>query len=121
MAYLFAKDVVQQSLRLGFAGAWEYTHPNLSDPMAIIKEHCPLLLRSFVPPSERIIDNNDKGVQVVQDEYHTSVGVDIKGYAASGTMAEKVLRLSKGVAALSTLPLTSPLNPTLQDAFKEGI
>jgi hypothetical protein len=89
--------------------------------MAIIEEHCPLLLRSFVPPFEQIIDNDDKGVQVVQDEYHTSVGVDMKGYAASGTMAKKVLRLGKGVAALSTLPLTSPLNPTLRDAFKEGM
>jgi hypothetical protein len=62
MAYLFAKDNIAQSLRLGFAGAWVYAYPELADPLQLIRQHCPHLIDSFLPLSEcdhNIKDDND--------------------------------------------------------------
>ena len=36
MAYLFAKDVLHQSLRLGLAGAWEHDHPEMLDALRLL-------------------------------------------------------------------------------------
>jgi hypothetical protein len=82
MAYLFAKDNVLQSIRLGFAGAWENAFPELTEPLVMIQKYCPQLLYSFVPPSERIAeeeDDNDEA-DIIEDANHLAVNVDIKGY-----------------------------------------
>jgi hypothetical protein len=121
MAYLFAKDNVLQSLRLGFAGAWAEVRPDLSNPLLLIETHCPQLLRSFVPPSERIIeDDDDSGLGVAEDNEHTAVNVDLKGYHLAGTNAQRMLRIPRGLAGLTALPSSSPFCQSLRQAFRDG-
>jgi hypothetical protein len=80
MAYLFAKDMVTQSLHLGFAGAWREAFPDLQDPLQVIRQYCPELIESFLPPSERTLSVADNDVNVQQDPHHRSVKVSIDGF-----------------------------------------
>jgi hypothetical protein len=52
MAYLFGKDRLAQSLRLGFAGAWHYKYARLSHQLMSLQESCPYLIGSFMSPNE---------------------------------------------------------------------
>jgi hypothetical protein len=121
MAYLFAKDVVQQSLRLGFAGAWDYSNPDLAQPLAMIEKHCPLLLRSFVPPSERFEEHDDtQPTRVIEDAEHTSVIVDMKGFAADGTACARRFQIGKDVGSLKRFNAGTTFSIFLRDAFADG-
>jgi len=85
MAYLFTKDVVRQSIRLGLAGAWAYDYPELSKPLSLLYEKCPRLLNSFVPTSEHnMTEVNDEDVldvlEVMEDDAHKQVRLSNKGF-----------------------------------------
>lgn len=118
MAYLFAKDNVLQSLRLGFAGAWAEAFPDLSDPLNFIESHCPLLIRSFVPPSERQNDDDGYGLDVWEDVNHSSVKVDVKGYQATRKPIERLLLMTNSSRCLTT-SRHSPMILYIRQAFAE--
>jgi hypothetical protein len=67
-------------LRLGFAGAWAEAFPDLLDPLNFIELYCPLLIRSFVPPLERQVDDDGYGVNVYEDADYFVVRVNMRGY-----------------------------------------
>jgi hypothetical protein len=48
MAYLFQKDSLRQSFRLGFAGAWQYSHPIATQELNSIEKSCPILVNSLI-------------------------------------------------------------------------
>ena len=122
MAYLFAKDVVVQSLRLGFAGAWRQASPDLQDPLELIRQHCPELTESFLPPSERTIDAiafaaDKEGDNVQQDALHQSVKVSIKGFVLTHSIADQLqLRHNTSLGNLSAAHL---FIQQLQQAFHQ--
>ena len=118
MAYLFAKDNVLQSLRLGFAGAWAEAFPDLSDPLNFIESHCPLLIRSFVPPSERQVDDDGYGIDVHEDADHSAVKVDVRGYQAMRKPIERLLLMTNSVRALTTSSIDSPMVLLIRYAFE---
>lgn len=124
MGYLFSKDNVQQSLRLGFAGAWEEAFPDLAIPLSLVQNHCPGLVQSFVPPPERVEATADdseeeEDLDTLDTAWHSNVILDMKGYAAVGTAAERALLLGKAVGILSTANAT--LSQALRDAFDRGM
>jgi hypothetical protein len=80
MAYLFEKDILLQSLRLGFVGAWTHTHPSLSQRLARIQSYCPNLARSFIVSCragllEPTIDLAKTRSKYVSDYNHTGISV----------------------------------------------
>ncbi len=100
MAYLFRKDNVAQSLRLGFAGAWSKALPDVQEHLDTIQRHYPQLLDSFLPPSERTIlsavdDSNTYSLHTVQqDTLHANVNVDLPGFFTSlSSITTNTLRL----------------------------
>lgn len=48
MAYLFQKDCLRQSLRLGLSGAWSQLNPVQYDMLVRISDKCPRLINSFI-------------------------------------------------------------------------
>jgi hypothetical protein len=52
MAYLFSKDVVRQSIRLGLAESWAQQIPELEEHLDAIRQQCPKLVNSFIPLTE---------------------------------------------------------------------
>jgi hypothetical protein len=123
MAYLFSKDNISQSLRLGFAGGWAKAFPELSGPLKMIEASCPSLIRSFVPHSERyIMDANDDdddtgGIKVQEDDEHTQVHITLKGYKITQRVAN-ILQVKKDLI-LSTMPSTSLFSQLLRQAFEQ--
>jgi hypothetical protein len=84
MAYLFGKDTLLQSLRLGFAGAWVYTHPTLSERLEGIQSCCPNLTSSFLvsgrpgllePTVNLAKTSKKKAKYYVSDYNHTDINV----------------------------------------------
>ena len=74
MAYLFKKDRLVQSLRLGFAGAWAHKHPLLSQCLSRVQLHCPTLAGSFTNPSlTSISDSQDTQSKFVCGPNHESI------------------------------------------------
>ncbi len=49
MAYLFVRDVIQQSLRLGLVGVWDHTYPELIEALDLLNTQYPTLIQSFLP------------------------------------------------------------------------
>jgi hypothetical protein len=75
MAYLFGKDTMQQSLRLGFAGAWAHTFPSLSRRLGTIQSHCPNLASSFIGSSRAglLEPTTEERSKYVSDSNHTDI------------------------------------------------
>lgn len=120
MAYLFTKDNVMQSLRLGFSGAWTHDHPELPDPLGYIHTHCPQLIDSFVPPSERKenevdADEEDGDDGVVEDVNHRKVSLYAKDYQIPREV--EILTLVKKNVRLSALENGSQFSSLLREAF----
>ena len=81
MGYLFAKDVLRQSLRLGLAGAWRVTHPEVIDSLAKLADKCPTLVNSFLPlPEQKLEQLYEKKRDLREDEDHIFLYVSQKGW-----------------------------------------
>jgi hypothetical protein len=91
MGYLFAKDVVLQSIRLGLAGAWDYRHPELIEALHLVRKRCPRLMNSFLPDSEHdVAGDSDSDIDVANeavsgtalktDPTHVRVRVTVEGF-----------------------------------------
>ena len=86
MGYLFAKDVFRQSVRLGLVGAWDYSHPDLLEPLRLLQNRCPNLLKSFLPITEQDPDADayhDRHA-VKGDSSHEKVHVSLSGFSLTG-------------------------------------
>ena len=90
MAYLFAKDVLHQSMRLGLAGAWEYDHPELLDALRLLDTQCKTLVQSFLPIGEQANDEDeDDGDTPIHhdalpDDMHLKVRLSMRGFVLDG-------------------------------------
>jgi hypothetical protein len=73
--YFFGKDTLQQSLRLGFAGAWAHPSPSLSRRLGTIQPHCPNLASSFIGSSRAglLEPTTEKRSKYVSDSHHTDI------------------------------------------------
>ena len=80
MGYLFAKDVMKQSLRLGLAGAWAHTHPDVMKKMRILHERCPSLVQSFLPVSEQDEVEAETRRRLHPDSDHVRPGLSLSGF-----------------------------------------
>lgn len=82
MAYLFAKDVVRQSIRLGLAGAWAHNFPDLEQAMNGLKTACPHLMDSLLPTAEHgnVEIEDEAGQSVQEDPTHHKVALSLKGF-----------------------------------------
>lgn len=98
MAYLFAKDVVRQSLRLGLAGAWNHEYPELMDALVLLDTQCPTLVKSFLPVDEQGMDDVAEGCHsVLADDQHEAGELSLIGFVLNGfqiTATTNLMRLS---------------------------
>jgi hypothetical protein len=60
MGYLMTRERVKQSVRLGFAGAWDFGYPDLRDTLNQINANCPSIIRSFIPLHEQDTAEDDE-------------------------------------------------------------
>jgi hypothetical protein len=91
MAYLFNKDRLAQSLRLGFAGAWSYEYPFVSHCLAQIHSRCPRLsssfTASFMTDALDTTNTTEMPCQYATDFSHSN----IRGFNNSATKATDFL------------------------------
>ncbi|KAL8755627.1 MAG: hypothetical protein Q9184_004742 [Pyrenodesmia sp. 2 TL-2023] len=88
MGYLFAKEMLNQTLRLGFAGSWRAYHPELVEALRHVEDKCPALIQSFQPLTERDDVDEDEAedaTEVQTDETHVAVRMTIGNYKLSDT------------------------------------
>ena len=83
MGYLFARDVIYQSLRLGLAGAWDHDHPEIVDALRLLDSKCSLLVKSFLPTNELAIDD-DESSNAQSTNQHFSVQLSLRGFSMDG-------------------------------------
>jgi hypothetical protein len=100
MAYLFSRERVKQSVRLGFAGAWDHDHPELRPMLDQIQRNCPHLIRSFTPRYEHDLMVNDDidveaDITVQEDINHANVQISLKGFVLLDT--NNSLRLTASI------------------------
>ncbi|KAL8970743.1 MAG: hypothetical protein Q9183_001375 [Haloplaca sp. 2 TL-2023] len=81
MAYLFAKEVMNQTLRLAFAGSWN-PEPELAQAVEAIESKCRTIIQAFQPVSEYdeqegqdFDDENPDKLQ--EDDTHTTLRATI--------------------------------------------
>lgn len=87
MGYLFARDVMQQSLRLGLVGAWDHDHPEMVEALRMLNDRCDTLVQSFLPVGEQ--DLNEDALaegfhSVLGDDEHHSAQVSMRGFVLDG-------------------------------------
>jgi ribosomal protein S17E len=87
MAYLFGKDRLAQSLRLGLAGAWHQNYPQLSHQLMSLLGSCPSLIESFMSPNE-YDENKHKLMNIVPSESSSAGKVDIKAFGQDNSLAQ---------------------------------
>lgn len=86
MGYLFSRDVIQQSLRLGLAGAWDHDFPEMVEALRMLNDECVTLVQSFLPIGEQDLDEADmEGYHnVIGDNEHRSAQVTMAGFVLDG-------------------------------------
>ena len=60
MKYLFARNVMIQSLRLELTEAWKHEHSKLIEALHIFDIKCFTLIKSFLSLSERFLEKNNE-------------------------------------------------------------
>ncbi|KAL8915963.1 MAG: hypothetical protein Q9208_008763 [Pyrenodesmia sp. 3 TL-2023] len=106
MGYLFAKDVLKQSMRLGLAGSWDHSHPDLMEALEFLESRCPSLLKSFLPTSEHTIQDAEDETQpqrshmvdLVEDDQHVAVSLTLHNFVLgrdNGYRLRKRINLSQ--------------------------
>lgn len=71
--YLFSKDCLHQSLRLGLANAWAQRNPALAASVQELREVCPQLITSFLPPHERLKATENSPAVIQRTTYTHSI------------------------------------------------
>ena len=100
MGYLFAKDVMRQSLRLGLAGAWD-EHAEIMQALTELDEYCPTLVQGFLPVGEHEVgedeDHAEGSHNVNGDGEHFAAQLSMRGFVLNGSFGidahTKVMRL----------------------------
>ena len=87
VGYLFSRDVMSQSMRLRLAGAWEALS-ELTETLKLLEDYCPLLVQSFLPLGEQILDDEVDGAHVVVcHNVHRRAQLSVIDFRLSGTLA----------------------------------
>jgi hypothetical protein len=78
----------------------------------MIEQHCPLLLQSFVPPSEQYIDDfdNEGFINVIEDPSHSFININFKGFAIDYILAARIYQIGRDIGALSRFDIRTPLS-----------
>ena len=88
MGYLFSRDVMQQSLRLGLVGAWDHDFPEMVEALRMLNDQCATLVQSFLPIGEQDRDEDEAHAEgyhnVLGDNEHHSAQVSISGFVLDG-------------------------------------
>ena len=110
MGYLFAKDVMRQSLRLGLAGAWDSPdYAEIMKALADLDECCPTLVQGFLPIGEQ---------EIGEDEDHAEGSHNVSGdgehFAAQLSMRGFVLDEYFGISARTKVMQLQPQHNFLQ-------
>ena len=128
MGYLFSRDVLLQSLRLGLAGAWDVTHPEVVEGLRQLELHCPVLIKSFLPRGERDLkdieddedqeqdqdqDQDQPDQQYVVDPEHVSISLSVRGFDLD---RGNFYRIGAAVR-LNNLKLPHPFLTQLNEAY----
>jgi len=120
MAYLFSKDCMAQSLRLGLAGAWKLAFPSLLEPLEFIESRCGRLIASFLPRSERVdcADEEEDGYDKIyaHNDDQTAIRADVKGFKMALGLARQLGAVK--VMNLSTLLADNRLSQLIRQSFQ---
>lgn len=81
------RNTFHHSLRLGFAGAWLYTHPLLSRQLEYLQGVCPELANSFILSNESGLSDADSD--------HNALG-ETRGFGTAGAFLD--IARSLGIA-----------------------
>ena len=84
MGYLFSRDLLLQSIRLGLAGAWDHGHPHIVAALQQIDSTCPALINAFLPISEQSLDESVQSQDVASDDQHLRAQVSAVGFELQG-------------------------------------
>ena len=88
MGYLFTRDVMQQSLRLGLVGAWDHDFPEMVEALRMLNDQCATLVQSFLPVGEQDHDEDEAHAEgfhnVLGDDEHHSSQVSLSGFVLDG-------------------------------------
>jgi hypothetical protein len=117
MGYLFENDNALQSIRLGFAGAWQYTHPELAEPLLSVRRQCPLIAERFLPSIEdpdHVAEEDEAYTSVEEDALHSCVKVNTPGFVMNH--ADNSLHIH-ALMKLSKLQYDHPFITKLHRAF----
>jgi len=128
MAYLFSRDVLRQSLRLGLAGGWAQVFPEIEEHLARIKQLCPHLVESFIPPHERDLitgqandngdDDNDAATNaaenIEEDNNHVHITHTLRGMVDAVKTHIAITASTK----LSMLPVQHRFPQAIRDALR---
>lgn len=92
MAYLFGKDRLAQSLRLGFAGAWHHKFARLSNRLTSLQESCPYLSGSFISPNETDLpcytERKLQNVEQIPESSHSTDNTNIKVFGRNNLFTQ---------------------------------
>jgi hypothetical protein len=124
MGYLFSRERVKQSIRLGFAGAWNHEYPELRAMLDQIETNCPHLMQSFVPRHERGMSDTTDGTEaeaevvarILEDRHHINVRASLRSFTLNKT--SNFLRLTASIN-LRRQSITSRFISQLSDAFAQ--
>ena len=115
MGYLFSREVLSQSLRLGLAGAWDHHHPEFIDALRMINTDCPSLVQSFLPIGERDAQEEEtSGRSVEGNDSHHRIQLSDRGFLLPRTSR---LYVNSNVK-LMKLPLQHSFLQQLLDAYE---
>lgn len=80
MGYLFAKNVVQQSLRLELAKSYASSHFSLLEALQTVEKKCSALIQSFLPRSKHDVENEVE-VVLIENDSHRQLRASMTGFA----------------------------------------
>lgn len=86
-----------QSMRLGLAGAWDESHPELMKALALIDSKCPTLVQSFLPSHERTQEEDDETQMhhIHGDDGHHFAQLSLKGFLGNNLKMKSASKLMK--------------------------
>lgn len=118
MGYMFAKENVKQSMRLGFAGAWR-DNEALHEAITVLSESCTALASSFIPQGEQDVGREDPGSTTVHgDLVHQHISATIPRLTLSLYIQALFQIRSTGHSYdISPLPLSHPFMLQLRKAL----
>ena len=97
MSYLFAKNVMTQSMKLELTNAWNESHSELMKTLTLINNKCFTLIQNFLFFHERIQKNDDE-IQmhhIHENDKHHFVQLSLKDFFENNLKMKSIFKLMK--------------------------